>query len=212
MQTHTTDHYPRQAYRLGLRHGGDRTDFPYLILDIEQRGRRLPGGKLVGNGPAGVVAGVARPLLQHQVVYLHDHPVDLVGVVFPLRLPLPAEVRRPPDVGSLCPLIAGGRHLEAQFGQDIEGVRMGRQGLQGIVARLVRSVAEAVNEGLQVPVGHLRRGLHAQAPRSRVAGVSVEGKPCGRPGGIHAFEAVFTDDHLTPQLHAVESVATKGRL
>ncbi len=70
---------PTDEHRRQLGDGGDRPSAADLELDAFERGRRLLGGELVGDGPAGLAAGEAQPLLPVQPVDLVDHPVDVVA-------------------------------------------------------------------------------------------------------------------------------------
>ena len=88
------DHDAGQADGRRLSHGRDRADLSDLIFHVFERRRRLFCGKFIGDGPAGVVAGVAGAFLEHEVIYLHDHAVYFVGVRLPAALPTSHRIPR----------------------------------------------------------------------------------------------------------------------
>ncbi len=209
VQTHAADHDAGQGDRLGLGHGGDGPDLANLVFHVQQAGRGLAGGEFVGDRPAGVMAGVAGPLLQFELVHLHDHAVDLVGIFFPPILPLCAEVRGPDDIGRLAALPAHLRHLKAQLTQHVQRPRMGAQSLHGILTLRVGPVAKAVDEGFQLALGGLGGGLHPQAPGGGIARVSEKRQAGGGPVGVDLGKAVLTDDHFPPELDPLETELTE---
>ena len=107
-----------QFHRVKLRHRRDNPGAPHLGHQFPEGGPGFRLGELHGHSPTGEPPGVARLLLQGQVIELDHHPIGVIGQLTAAGVPIAIEALH---LGQAAVELAVGIGFEADSGQPLQG-------------------------------------------------------------------------------------------
>ena len=140
------------------------------------------------------MGGKAEGIVVLPSVYLDDHPVYLVGVAFPLLLPLPAVgynlLYTPADLH----IRKGCFEAESveKLHRSVVGFRIGFLGFH---------VGDLINHGGELSLGYLGGVLESEGSGGGVSGVGKGGESLLEALLVQASKLLPAHEHLTPQLY-----------